>query len=223
QRAKILRKHHCDAKLSLEATAKWFRSRFKRSIAKSTVSESSPAKWTWIDSTSVNGNVKPNHAPKWPLLDKILFEWQLEQESLNQSTTTKTLTRGQSCTRNWKSCRRILIFARVAFTLQEEAQNILEKKERRSSFGTRNGTQRNETNPPYCERLPFGFYIQHGRVRFILAPWSCHGPVHGPIAWAEGREESHLYNFMHKRGWLRQTPTSLYRRDSEETEKSTSK
>ena len=87
-----MRKHHCDAKLSLEATAKWFRSRFKRSIAKSTVSESLPAKWTWIDSTSVNGKVKPNHAPKWPLLDKILFEWQLEQESRNQSTTAKTLT-----------------------------------------------------------------------------------------------------------------------------------
>ncbi|KAM9926484.1 hypothetical protein OXX59_003200 [Metschnikowia pulcherrima] len=128
-------------------------------------------------------------------------------------------SRGQSCTRNWKSCRRILIFAGVAFTLQEEAQNILEKKERRSSSGTRNGTQRNETNPPVCKRLSFGLYIQLGRERLISASWSCNGLIQGPIAWAEGREESHLYNFMHKRRWLRQTPTSLYRRESEETEK----
>ncbi|KAM9897347.1 hypothetical protein OXX79_006933 [Metschnikowia pulcherrima] len=91
QRKNILRKHRCDAELSLEATAKWVRNRVKRSIAKSTVSESLPTKWAWIDSTSVNHKVKPNYAPKWPLLRKLLFEWQLEQESRDQSPTTKTL------------------------------------------------------------------------------------------------------------------------------------
>ncbi|QBM85967.1 Tc5 transposase DNA-binding domain-containing protein [Metschnikowia aff. pulcherrima] len=89
---RLLRKHHRNAKLSLEATAKWFRGTLKRSIAKSTVSESLSAKWAWIDNTSVNGKVKRNRAPKWPLLDKVLFEWLLEQESRNQSTTTETLT-----------------------------------------------------------------------------------------------------------------------------------
>jgi DDE superfamily endonuclease/Fission yeast centromere protein N-terminal domain/Tc5 transposase DNA-binding domain len=70
---------------------KWFLDKFQHQISQSTVSESLSDHWRHLDSPDLNSNSrlqsKRQREGKWPLLERILVEWQQHIESRGGSTS----------------------------------------------------------------------------------------------------------------------------------------
>ena len=70
---------------------KWFKTKFKKNIGRSTVADILSNKWAYLETENPRSSAFRNSKSKWPVLDQCLLEWQLGEESRGVGTTDRDI------------------------------------------------------------------------------------------------------------------------------------
>ncbi|EPY54077.1 hypothetical protein SPOG_05545 [Schizosaccharomyces cryophilus OY26] len=79
----------------------WFKQRFDKDLSQPSVSQILSSRYSYLDHlTDVDGDVKRNRPAKYPILEKLLFEWQQRAQSQNQVVTGEAIK--ETASKLWK-------------------------------------------------------------------------------------------------------------------------
>ncbi|EPX74558.1 ARS-binding protein [Schizosaccharomyces octosporus yFS286] len=79
----------------------WFRQRFDKDLSQPSVSQILSSRYSYLDSLNdIDGDVKRNRPAKYPILEKLLFEWQQRAQSQNQVITGEAIK--ETASKLWK-------------------------------------------------------------------------------------------------------------------------